>query len=944
MAPVLTEPDKDPETPAEHGAAPPPLPRHPRRLGRHLHALLKSNLKNLLADCGAQLGVCAAGGLHSFSPPDVGAMKNVLSEHCKPSNGSMDRGDKLEKEDVMGLHSANSSNLQELLNNKKQFAGSLVARSPPSDLADMIHEFETLAESAPLTSGNGHVPPEEMQMITQLVTSMDEHPPVTAAVVAAPPPPPPVTAAPPPAPVTTPAPAPLTVESMQTRQKQLVGRSARLLRRLRALQVHAARQQTTSQTAALLERLSAAPAAATTSSSAPPPAGATATSLPSPAAAGAGAASGATPAAGDITEMLRSPNVKHFSTTQLVNLVLNNKSASAAASAVAAPPQPPPAPAEGAPCGRPEREVAAAAALPAGVARRQLERLTAAADSDATESSSGGESADEFEPGWDDEAHERAAPIRKRALWRWSSERSALACRWSWLTAQVTDLEFRVRQLRQLHRQLRASNPRPVPGRPTRAAATPSPSPELGGAGDASSAALADRQKASEAIEAGAEDGDGQCARSRPRPSAPRRRVFTVGRAARRSVGGAPARCRCDPGVDSCPICAGRPDCGGRVRPEVQPVRERRALLSAGHHPVLSLPAEAALSLGYDTLLRSSRWQQNHLHARPRGPRLVTKEPAGAAAGGGPPAATPPVTAPPCSRPAFHRRKSGVYKRFYDLDGSEGTPRSSNGRVGRPPKLSRRSRSASVCDARPAAGAGCAPLAADDESPWSSGRQSPERRESRDRSAAAYRAARHRQNSYDIDNIVIPASMASTTKIEKPKYKEIVTPGWRSVELRVPALNGEPAADGPRAPSGSAEAPEPLDDSVFERRHLPAELAERRRLYQAAGKPPGGAAGSAGGGTGPGRGRRAHTPDTPRAAEPSPADPARPRILRYQYLLEPCGFPARRFPLPDRVWKELLASAQEEDDSPSQPWRSPRPRSSSGAEPVPWADDQRCGK
>ena len=399
MAPVLTEPDKDPETPAEHGAAPPPSPRHPRRLCRHLHALLKSNLKNLLADCGAQLDVCAAGGLHSFSPPDVKAMKNVLSEHCKPTNGIMDSGDKLKKEDVMGLHSANSSNLKELLNNKKQFAGSLVAKSPPSDLADMIHEFETLAESAPLTSGNGHVPPEEMQMLTQLVTSMDENPPVTAAVVAAPQPQqqaPAVVAPPLPA-----APPPLTVEAAQARETQVAGRSARLLRRLRALQARAARRQTTSQTAALLERLSAAPTSAGAATST---AGATATSLPSPAAVGTGAAVPA--ATGDITQMLRSPNVKHFSTTQLVNLVLNNKSVTAAASAPAPPP-----PESGPSSLRLEREVAAATARPAGVARRQLDRLLTAADSDATESSSGGESGDEFEPGWDDQAMERAAPM-----------------------------------------------------------------------------------------------------------------------------------------------------------------------------------------------------------------------------------------------------------------------------------------------------------------------------------------------------------------------------------------------------------------------------------------------------------------------------------------------------------------------------------------------------
>lgn len=37
--------------------------------------------------------------------------------------------------------------------------------------------------------------------------------------------------------------------------------------------------------------------------------------------------------------------------------------------------------------------------------------------------------------------------------------------------------------------------------------------------------------------------------------------------------------------------------------------------------------------------------------------------------------------------------------------------------------------------------------------------------------------------SYDIDNIVIPYSMAAATRLEKLEYKEIPTPKWRVVPL-----------------------------------------------------------------------------------------------------------------------------------------------------------------
>ena len=38
-------------------------------------------------------------------------------------------------------------------------------------------------------------------------------------------------------------------------------------------------------------------------------------------------------------------------------------------------------------------------------------------------------------------------------------------------------------------------------------------------------------------------------------------------------------------------------------------------------------------------------------------------------------------------------------------------------------------------------------------------------------------------NAFDINNIVIPYSMASATRVEKLQYKEIPTPSWRLNDL-----------------------------------------------------------------------------------------------------------------------------------------------------------------
>ena len=46
---------------------------------------------------------------------------------------------------------------------------------------------------------------------------------------------------------------------------------------------------------------------------------------------------------------------------------------------------------------------------------------------------------------------------------------------------------------------------------------------------------------------------------------------------------------------------------------------------------------------------------------------------------------------------------------------------------------------------------------------------------------------RRGENAFDIDNIVIPYSIAASTRVEKPKYKEIATPKWREVTENEPS-------------------------------------------------------------------------------------------------------------------------------------------------------------
>ncbi|XP_066178513.1 KAT8 regulatory NSL complex subunit 1-like protein isoform X4 [Sylvia atricapilla] len=74
------------------------------------------------------------------------------------------------------------------------------------------------------------------------------------------------------------------------------------------------------------------------------------------------------------------------------------------------------------------------------------------------------------------------------------------------------------------------------------------------------------------------------------------------------------------------------------------------------------------------------------------------------------------------------------------------------------------------------------------------------------------------ESSYDIDNIVIPMSLVAPSKLEKLQYKEILTPSWRVVELQ-PLEKSQT----------DEEEVEDLSDKAFSSRHTKYEERERAR-------------------------------------------------------------------------------------------------------------------
>ncbi|XP_041087370.1 KAT8 regulatory NSL complex subunit 1-like isoform X2 [Polyodon spathula] len=78
---------------------------------------------------------------------------------------------------------------------------------------------------------------------------------------------------------------------------------------------------------------------------------------------------------------------------------------------------------------------------------------------------------------------------------------------------------------------------------------------------------------------------------------------------------------------------------------------------------------------------------------------------------------------------------------------------------------------------------------------------------------------RRGESSFDINNIVIPMSVAATTRVEKLQYKEIITPSWRKVDICAQPIAEE---------DDSVEI-EDLSDTEFAVQHLKCEELERSR-------------------------------------------------------------------------------------------------------------------
>ncbi|XP_050293244.1 KAT8 regulatory NSL complex subunit 1 isoform X2 [Anthonomus grandis grandis] len=490
----------------------------------------------------------------------------------------------------------------------------------------------------------------------------------------------------------------------------------------------------------------------------------------------------------------------------------------------------------------------------------QLRVVQHEVDSEATESSSGGESCDESQTY--NNPHQQYLSIQKRALWKYSTDRAAIASRWTWIQSQISDLEYRIRQHTELHKKIRAAKGAVKLGEVIVRSPPVQSESEIAGhhdygvspiSTDASTAinGYVGQLPGASSPQKHPEPDDCQyCARTRPLTGFRKRRLLQIAglhavskKAARPST----VRCNCVIPNAPCALCTGRVDpTHPRDSPETLGKSEKVALLDPAYHPVLSLFEDTSQALHLEAIMKMPEWQQRSLKMKTTKVLHKTEKEMG--------------SYEHASKKLEHRKK---YNRLKSVLSEKIKKKLRGRKAGRPIKLSKRQSLASLSQHLQnleATGSEDAEveqtLEGGSQLLDGGGRGGTSSVSQHTRSAPfdspggspllhMQSISGYKQNnrasrigSYDIDNIVIPYSVAASTRVEKLQYKEILTPKWRM------------AGDGSvptKSEKNNGSVGEVAEDSDFEDiseeavtgRHDRAELDEKKRFLSYMKLPPG---------------------------------------------------------------------------------------------------------
>ncbi|XP_045077245.1 KAT8 regulatory NSL complex subunit 1 isoform X2 [Coregonus clupeaformis] len=507
-----------------------------------------------------------------------------------------------------------------------------------------------------------------------------------------------------------------------------------------------------------------------------------------------------------------------------------------------------------------------------------LRSTESAFDSDATESSSGGETDVEEDELTRVDIEQRHISLWRRAEGRYAVDRASIVSHWNWLQAHVSDLEYRIRQQTDIYRQLRSNK---ECGSDGGAEGPGSVSVETGPRKGCTSGRQVNgiinslrpaspecfdleeqlRKQPSSQPQPLCSPQDDTCvaARTRPLLSCKRRRlvrpstVTNLNRKGQR-MGVPGPRCGCEVNPQ-CMTCGGRTPSSSDVQYE-RPLLERLSQFDPCVHPILSLTDDVTMSLHLQRVLKS-HWNSRPLEKMKPLKKLSLKHKLSTGRLHDPSASFTSKDKHKMTnsllstvRLSHHKvRSEKLHRQQLDsLLGStklEGRPHYRGERGHGPYDKSharKRPREHSLSldrmDNTPKlyldGGSLCPSLSAGLHTPTHSSllRQlsassetcsmpfTPFNSSLRDNSTPHQPIRRRRgESSFDINNIVIPMSVAATTRVEKLQYKEILTPSWKEVDICAK----------PIAEEADIEEVEDLTDNAFSQLHQPCEDQERSR-------------------------------------------------------------------------------------------------------------------
>ncbi|XP_050407403.2 KAT8 regulatory NSL complex subunit 1 [Patella vulgata] len=513
-------------------------------------------------------------------------------------------------------------------------------------------------------------------------------------------------------------------------------------------------------------------------------------------------------------------------------------------------------------------------------------------DSDATESSSGGESCDEGDP-IPVNYRKLHRPLYKRAEWKWCVERAAVASRWTWLQAQVSDLEYRIRQQSDIYKQIRQSKgsivlgdppsppnfmTRPNPGGQKVSLASrdkktemspcnisnllsnvdkqanrltlslgnvlsPAPSPVLGAKSCASSPAssvngLIESPLVAQGLDSedkdilmSVEDGTGiqninkspvtdtscQAARCRPLRSYRKRKLLRtrgLHQSSRKAARLSTVDCHCYPPVTPCPMCGGRYNNKQPVDADSMPIRERVSLLDSSFHPVLSFSHDIPLHLHFESLIKTGNWMTkpnktnvNKNKKRKYKTRIISDQKRKLSKNA--------AAAILQSAKIRNKYENKAIKRGHNSVWNSKANKKSMKVENKRRKAAKLAVAALKRQAQYFSSDSNLANSISGEGNLSSSCSASLLKEMRAESLRKKRG----ENAYDINNIVIPYSIAAATRVEKLQYKEIATPEWRDVSQETSLEADQSSSD-----------IEDISDTSFSIRHQKCEAEEKKRF------------------------------------------------------------------------------------------------------------------